>query len=212
MKEHPTNGAIVITMARKGFECYQGHQELLNTLRMHLQSDQNPTWKDFKIVVDKFLGDSVRYTFNTAILDNQNGIAAMDISGINKTTSPPMVGNLDFKPVAKFVETKGKPAKVEMETLVPKDNKPLQSAIKRTSVVSNAKSVTSFKSNNSNVNKNKGKNNNKPKTFVCGWCNGPHNSWNCKTQGNGKWKDKICQHCKGTGHPKSVCPSAPKKN
>ena len=96
LTEHPTNGPIVISQARKGFERYQGHGELLNALRMHLHSDRNPTWLDFKKVVGEFLGDSVRYKFKAAIMDNHNGIAAMDISGINRTRpEPKSISNFD---------------------------------------------------------------------------------------------------------------------
>ena len=81
---HKTNGPIVIACARSGFHHYQGAGELLNTIRMHLR-EENPKWVDFKVVVDRFLGDVVRERFNDAVQHNENGLAAMDISGIMPT-------------------------------------------------------------------------------------------------------------------------------
>ena len=57
------------------------------------------------------------------------------------------------------------------------------------------------------ANSKKKNNSRNKKEPACGWCNGKHNLWTCKTQGDGKWVDKICNQCNGRGHPKAVCPS-----
>ena len=67
LETHETNGPIVVSCAKNGFLSYEGSQELLNIIRMSLPSEEDPSWKDFKIVVDKFLGDVVRRRFCPAI-------------------------------------------------------------------------------------------------------------------------------------------------
>ena len=74
---------------------------------MTLPDEEDPSWKDFKIVVDKFLGDVVRRRFCRAIQQNENGIAAMDISGIMPMSSTINVLDLDEKKALPKVKSNG---------------------------------------------------------------------------------------------------------
>ena len=52
---------------------------------------------------------------------------------------------------------------------------------------------------------------NKKGARQCAWCGDTsHKYWNCNTHGNGKWKNRQCNRCLGTGHPSEVC-SNPRK-
>ena len=209
-KLHPGNQATMIWAAMYGFTHYQHYHRLHDHVRVHC--GENGTWEEFKKAVDEFIGDIHRYNFQQSMIKNENGVAVMSASGVVEKSGPIFgVGNM-FKPNGK----KGNGLAITHKTIDNiKNNKNKKNKNKQDS---NASQSTAASANQNDLNspkaqndKPKEKHENKKGARQCAWCGDTsHKFFHCKTHGNGKWKDRVCNRCGGKGHPPETCSNPPK--
>ena len=134
-------------------------------------------WKKFKNVVDKFLGDRFKDEFDQKMMNDPIPILTSEILGMRKQIS---VENINKVTNLKTKINQYPNLKLNSGKKVEK--KQSKKLIKKTG---------------------KGK----PIPFTCGWCGRNHHTVTCSCKNASKWKSHVCTNCKGTGHPKTVCPT-----
>ena len=192
LRLHPHSENFMVNCALRGFEQYTNSYRILDHIRV--TAGENTSWEKLKRCVDTFLGNSHRTQFQRALLNNDNGLAAMTTAAVLKPTENAEYINYvnsPFKSIGNNKKGKGKG----------KNNQ--KSA-------SNNKNSNSNSSGKANQSSQKKSNNNQNKR--CAWCSDQNHTTNeCKSFGNGKWSDKQCNRCRGYGHPQSLCITPPKK-
>ena len=194
----------MIWSAMTGFTHYQHYHRLHDHVRIHTEDDS--TWEDFRNAVDKFIGDTHRSTFQQSMAKNENGVAVMSAAGIlEKPVANVYAVDQIFKPNGKvgngFTSHKSKPKKKEAN---PNNF--------NTNNNNNSNSTPSAPNQNQQKPKPKEKSQNVKGAKQCAWCGDTsHKYFQCKTLGDGKWKDKVCNRCGGKGHPPETC-SSPSKS
>ena len=187
LRLHPNNEPMMVQCAMIGFGNYNNSYRILDHIRTN--AGENPSWADFKNCVDRFLGDTFRSQFETAMYRNHNGLQAMTAAGIIEKSDldSDMVNLIPNQFKGKKAKGKGK-GKNTTTPFQPKTD--------------NAKGSPNLQSDNS-----------KSKSVKkCAWCNNTsHPTYLCKNYGNGKWTDKKCNRCNGLGHPQEACINPPKK-
>ena len=194
---------------------------------------RQPTWYQFKEVVDKFLGDHTRDDFNRFKLSGQSstylGPMPMDCSVIMKkphqgtvnsmfnAINPKQNNHKSGKGKGNYNNNSKSPAKGSNRPQFTPNNSNIN---KQNSNNSKGKGKNSGKNNQnsgaSNQNKtftptqnSKGKGKSTPKKKPnppsCGWCGSNHPSYTCKDKANPKWANYQCKICKGWKHPEAVC-------
>ena len=185
VRVHPTNEPMMVQCALQGFDQYNNSYRVLDHVRTN--AGENPKWEKFKEVVDKFIGDTYRSQFCTAMYQNHNGLQAMTAAGVLEKIpdNPTEYDEYMINYVAN--QFQGKKAKAKGKGFNKKpESKPTKAQ---------------FDSQASNRTKQK-----------CAWCNDKsHLTYQCKTYGNGKFKDKKCNRCGGIGHPQGACINPPKE-
>ena len=226
LKKFKNIDPLVVLLAKNGFAKYHNSRALLNYCTTELP--RNPTWYQFKQVVDKFLGDHNRDDFNRFKMLGQSsylGTMPMDCSAIMKKPQQGEVNSMfnaiNPKPNNKVGKGKGKgqssPNKGGNKPSFPQrssnSNKGNLGKSKGTGK-GNGKSITNSGSNSQNKTfapntkgKSKGKPapKKKPNPPRCGWCGSNHPSYACKDKNNPKWANYQCKLCKGWKHPEAVC-------
>ena len=192
-KLHPSCDVFMVQSAMAGFTKYQHCEQLHDYVRVHC--GEGPTWESFREHVDIFIGNIHKNAFQQLILEDKNG-------EITTTKS-----NFIISP--KFLISSNPLRAIKKSCLnESKKNKKLKEVSQNEKL-----SPFSTKSEKSKSQK-KGKTSrpvNKKGARQCAWCGDTsHKYWNCNTHGNGKWKNRQCNRCLGTGHPSEVC-SNPRK-
>ena len=179
---HPTNVSLMVDCAMRGFEVYDNYHRIHDHVRVTAGLD--PDWETFKEAVDKFCGDPHRQQFDRAIYTNENGLQSMAISGIAEQSEVEYVNAIKAQfPAKRKFKGKGKGQYNKKPTY----QKPPQ--------YSENEMYYQFS-----------------KSDKCAWCGEKsHKHWQCKTLGNGKWDDKICNKCGGKKHPPELCATPTKQ-
>ena len=186
---------MVVEAAKLGFEKYNDAHRILDYVRTQL--GDNPRWVDFISYVDKFLGDIFRDQFERAVSENKIGTGALSTFGV-------IQNNDEIDQINKVA--------YNFEFL-PKDNNKGKGGKGK----GKGKKINNYNNNDSGKNsKQQPKtkqvvSGDKKNTKVCAWCQSKdHPTYLCKSYGDGKWADKECNRCKGTGHPQEACVNPPK--
>ena len=185
---HPGCETLVVQSAKVGFEKYIDAIRVLDHVRVQL--GQNPSWSDFIISVDKFLGDTYRADFEKAVINKEIPTRALNTFSI--TDDPE---NIQVEQINKVGQGK----------FLPKDKTPDDNKGK----VESKKSKNDFgKPLFAQPKKEEQKGQNKK---GCAWCQSKDHYTNlCTNYGGGRWSKKKCNRCSGFGHPQDVCPNPPK--
>jgi hypothetical protein len=183
---HPSCENMMIQCAMMGFLKYGDSWRLTDHIRTSV--GETPSWESFKEAVNKFLGDTYRYQFERSMINNDNGLQAMTAASVIIPQSEEgYINYIDNQ--LRGQNFKGSNKK--------KGN--WQKHDKSNNASSNLKPVPKTANTESIPNKSK----NKKK--ICAWCSESHQTFQCKTHGNGKWDKHKCSRCKGIGHPVEAC-------
>ena len=190
LRLHSNNEPLMVNSAMTGFEKYQNSFRLIDHIRT--SEGENASWVKFKKAVDRFLGDSHRYQFQRAIMNNDNGLAAMTTAAVTIPEDGEYINYVHNQFKSKGSKKKGK-GKGKNK------NKPAN------------KNPSTHPSDLAAKPKNEKNKNSVDKK--CAWCGDKsHFSHQCKSHGDGKWDEKQCNRCKGYGHPQAACINPAKKD
>ena len=197
MEQNKGHDELVIGCALKGFKMYHNHTRLTDHIRANTPDmiDEGQDWPIFRNIVDKFLGDTHKQSFQDHIFSD-NAITQETMSAAGISDNAEMINQIFAKNnMYKSMNFSSKSKKKNNENQSNKNNE---------------NKSNGSNSTNSQTPKSK-KKKNEQKEPVCSWCKANHKTWNCKNQeAKKKWSKTACKNCKGVGHPQDICPN-PKK-